>query len=68
MIRTVETYSCKFEKECRNKGRFDPEKYACTHGGGISCKDWRRFTDQEICGDERLRVKVQQRHWRAPID
>jgi len=56
MTEVVETYACKFENQC---GKFDSAKFACLHGGGVSCRNWRKFTDETICYDEKLRQRVQ---------
>lgn len=50
------TYPCKFgDGQC---DKFNPEKYACLHGGGVGCGSWRKLTDESICQDEGLRRKV----------
>jgi hypothetical protein len=59
MNKVLEAYPCKFEKKCRLAAKYDLEKYACTHGGGVACAIWRRLTDREICPNERLRGRVQ---------
>ena len=58
LMDTSEPYPCKFEEKCRAKGKFDPEKYACTHGGGVGCSVWCHYTDEFICPKERLRHRV----------
>jgi hypothetical protein len=50
---SLETYPCKFDYQCKLEGKFKKDNYSCTHGGGISCRTWRRKTNLEI-GSRRL--------------
>lgn len=67
------TYSCKFEKQCDKKNRYNPavmikNNYGierlnlCTHGGGNGCNHWRVQTDEEMGWTSMLKRK-EKRSW-----
>ena len=44
----TQPYPCKYDWLCKKRGEYNPNRYTCTHGGGVTCHTWRKRTDIEI--------------------
>ena len=54
-------YGCKFDRVCV---AYDPDKYRCTHGGGLLCLLWRKYLNFEMYGsNERPKYRKEANDW-----